>query len=181
MNKSAKKCGKCSRICAHDAITYDENRVAHINHDKCVGCGRCIGICNFDAILSAGDENGDILNMKMAEYALAVVKGKPQFHISLICDVSPNCDCHSENDAPIIPNIGMLASFDMVALDKACVDLANKQKPFENSQLGEHICNGVHEEDNLKCSHPSTNWKSQIEHAVKIGLGKSEYELIEIK
>ena len=74
--------------------------------------------------------------MKMVEYALAVVKDRPQFHISLICDVSPNCDCHAENDAPIVPNIGMLASFDMVALDKACADLVNKQTAFENSLRG---------------------------------------------
>ncbi len=175
------KCKKCSKICAHDAISYNEKGIAKINHNKCVGCGRCIGICNFDAINSAGDETGDILNMKMAEYAYAVVKDKPQFHISLICDVSPNCDCHSENDAPIIPNIGMLASFDMVALDKACVDMANSQKPFENSQLGERLKESKHICDNLKCSHPSTNWESQIDHAVKIGLGNKDYDLIIMK
>ena len=73
-----------------------------------------------------------------------------EFHISLICDVSPNCDCHSENDAPIIPNIGMLASFDMVALDKACADLTNAQKPFENSNLGEQLKHISHEKDNFK-------------------------------
>ena len=46
----------------------------------------------------------------MAEYTKAVVQGRPNFHISLIVDVSPNCDCHAENDAPILPNIGMFAS-----------------------------------------------------------------------
>ena len=137
--------------------------------------------CNFDAVKSPNDESGDILNKKMAEYALAVVKDRPQFHISLICDVSPNCDCHSENDAPIIPNIGMLASFDMVALDKACADLANAQKPFENSNLGDQIKHKVHEKDNFHINHPETNWESQIEHGEEIGLGSSEYELIEIK
>lgn len=179
-----KKCKQCKKICAHSAISYDEEGIAHIDHSKCVGCGRCIGICNFDAVKSASDATSDILNMKMVEYALAVVKDRPQFHISLICDVSPNCDCHAENDAPIVPNIGMLASYDMVALDKACIDLVNKQSAFEKSAIADNLKKYNLDKfkfDNLAMNHPSTNWKSQIEHAEKLGLGNSEYELIEIK
>ena len=55
----------------------------------------------------------------MAEYTKAVVDGRPNFHISLVVDVSPNCDCHGENDVPILPNLGMFASFDPLALDQA--------------------------------------------------------------
>lgn len=73
----------------------------------------------------------------MAEYAKAVVDGRPNFHISLVVDVSPNCDCHFENDAPILPNIGMFASFDPLALDQACVDACLKQTPLPNSQLAD--------------------------------------------
>lgn len=179
--EKCKKCKQCIKICAHGAISYNEEGKAMIDHTKCVGCGRCIGICNFDAIKSPNDESADILNKKMAEYALAVVKEKPQFHISLICDVSPNCDCHAENDAPIVPNIGMLASFDPVALDKACADLVNKQEIFQNSALGENIEKKVQGHDHFHINHPETNWESQIEHGEKIGLGNSNYELIEIK
>ena len=184
IGSKCKKCKQCQKICAHSAITYDENGIASIDHTKCVGCGRCIGMCNFDAIQPKDSSANDILNKKMAEYALAVVKDRPQFHISLICDVSPNCDCHAENDAPIVPNIGMLASFDMVALDKACADLVNKQTAFENSSLGENLKKYNIEKfknDNLIINHPDTNWITQIIHAEKIGLGNSEYELIEIK
>ena len=125
--------------------------------------------------------------MKMVEYAYAVVKDKPQFHISLICDVSPNCDCHAENDSPIVPNIGMLASFDMVALDKACADLVNKQTAFENSALGENMKNFDEKYinrlkgDRFHINHPDTNWESQISYGKEIGLGNSDYELIEVK
>lgn len=182
--EKCKKCKQCIKICAHGAISYDEEGKAHIDHQKCVGCGRCIGICNFDAIYAPNDEQGDVLNKKMAEYAYAVVHGRPQFHISLICDVSPNCDCHAENDAPIVPNIGMLASFDMVALDQACADLVNQQEAFQNSHLGDQLNHSKEEPkevDHFHSSHPETNWKSQIEHAENIGLGTSEYELIQIK
>ena len=175
-----RKCKQCIKICAHGAISYDEEGKACIDHNKCVACGRCIGICNFDAISAPNDENGDILNKKMAEYALAVIKDKPNFHISLICDVSPNCDCHAENDVPIVPDIGMLASFDPVALDKACADLVNKEEAYQNSQLGENFKKNILEKDNFHTTHPETNWESQIEHAEKIGLGNSEYELIKV-
>ena len=62
----------------------------------------------------------ELLDRKMAEYAQAVCHGRPCFHISLVQDISPNCDCHGENDAPILPDIGMFASFDPIALDQAC-------------------------------------------------------------
>ena len=184
-------CKMCTRICAHDAITV-ENGKADINHDKCVGCGRCIGVCPKDAVEAGLSETNDILNRKIAEYTWAICKDRPCFHISLICDVSPNCDCHSENDRPIIPNVGMLASFDPVALDMACADLCNKQPVLPNSILGENMakehgqegccCGHDHKEehDHFYYTHPDTNWRTCIEHAVKLGLGTDQYELIEI-
>ena len=73
-------------------------------------------VCPMDAVRPASDESNDILNCKMAEYTKAVIDGRPNFHISLVMDVSPYCDCHGENDAPIVPDVGMFASFDPVAL-----------------------------------------------------------------
>lgn len=179
-------CKMCTKVCAHSAIEVSEGK-ARIDHDKCVGCGRCIGVCPKDAVAAGFDESNDILNRKMAEYTLAICKDRPCFHISLICDVSPNCDCHSENDRPIIPNVGMLASFDPVALDMACADLCNRQPVLPNSVLAENMAAHEHEHGHDHCSHdhfyfnhPDTNWRSCIEHAVKIGLGTDQYELIEI-
>ncbi len=179
--KRCKKCKACYKICAHEAISFDEKTgVAIIDKSKCVGCGRCIGVCNFDAIYPQDGSANDLLNKKMAEYAYAVVKDRPQFHINIINNVSPNCDCHSENDAPIVPNIGMLASFDSVAIDVASADLVNKQTAFMNSNLGENLKQNINEKDNFHINHPDTNWESQIEHGEKIGLGSSKYKLIEM-
>ena len=169
-------CGQCQKICAHSAITITDKK-ASIDHNKCVGCGRCIGICPMDAVKPAEDESNDILNCKIAEYALAVVKDRPNFHINLVCDVSPCCDCHGENDAPIVPNVGMFASFDPVALDIACADAVNKQPVLSGSVLSEQP--HVHH-DHFKNTHPETNWMTGIDHAVKLGMGSKEYELIEI-
>ena len=117
-------CRKCATICANDGIHYENNK-AVIDHDNCVGCGRCIAICSFDAIKPDNSSSEASLNRRIAEYAYAVVKDKPNFHISIAADISPNCDCHPENDAPIVPNIGMFASFDPVAIDLAAADAVN--------------------------------------------------------
>lgn len=169
-------CGVCQKNCAHDAITIADKK-ASINHDKCVGCGRCLGLCPMDAVLDASDETNDILACKIAEYSLAVLKDRPHFHISFVMDVSPTCDCHGFNDAPIIPDVGMFASFDPVALDMACVDAANAQKPIRNSKLGEAELDLG---DHFRTVHPTTNGIAAIEHAEKLGLGSKEYELITI-
>ena len=169
-------CGSCRKNCAHDAITIT-NRKASIDHNRCVGCGRCIGACPTDAVETAYDESNDILNRKIAEYTYAVLKDRPHFHISLVVDVSPNCDCHSENDVPIVPNVGMFASFDPVALDMACVDAVNRQPVMPGSILSK---SSHDHQDHFTDTHPDTNWESAIDHAVKIGLGNKEYKLITI-
>ena len=172
-------CKQCAKVCAHNAPQF-ENKKAFIDHDKCVGCGRCIGVCPKDAVQPASDESNDILNCKIAEYTKAVVDGRPCFHISLVIDVSPYCDCHAENDAAIVPNVGMFASFDPIALDLACADAVNAQPEIANSRLGELKKEEAHH-DHFHTIFPETNWESSIEHGVKIGLGQKEYELVEVK
>ena len=171
-------CGQCRKICAHGAPII-ENGKAHIDHDKCVGCGRCIAVCPKDAVRIDWDESTTNLNCKIAEYTKAVVDGRPCFHISLVIDVSPNCDCHAENDMAIVPNVGMFASFDPVALDMACVDAVNAQTPLRGSAADdEHAKAHVH--DHFQRLHPDTNWRSCLAHGEKIGIGTREYELIKI-
>ena len=176
-------CRQCAKQCGQDAISYGPDRKASIDQDKCVGCGRCLGACNFDAIFNRNASANDDLNRKMAEYAKGVVDGRPQFHISLVMDVSPFCDCHPENDIPIIPDVGMFASFDPVALDQACTDACLRQPVMPGSRLDQYLhTDGCEDHHDHFCNNfPETNWRSCLEHAEKIGLGTRSYELIEVK
>ena len=174
-------CRRCQKECANGGLVFDEaTRKMHVNQDNCVGCGRCLGACNFDAIIFDNNNANTLLNCRMAEYAKAVVDGRPNFHISLIVDVSPNCDCHGENDVPILPNIGMFASFDPLALDQACVDACMAAQPMPGSQLAKHLADpDFHDHhDHFTNSTPESEWKSCLDHAEKIGLGSRDYELI---
>jgi len=170
-------CRTCARFCAQSAISFGENHKASIDHSRCVGCGRCIATCNFDAISNAYDAGSAVLNRRMAEYTLAVLQGRPHFHISIVNQVSPCCDCHGENDAAVVPDIGMFASFDPVALDRACIDTVNAAPVIGNSVLAQ--CEHSHH-DHFTDIHPSTDWRSQIRHAESIGLGSGEYELVTV-
>ena len=169
-------CHACAKICAHDGPWFDENGKAHINHDKCASCGRCIGACPRDAVRPAHDESFTNLNWKIAEYAKAVVDGRPNFHINIVNQVSPNCDCHAESDAAIVPDVGMFASFDPVALDVACADAINRQPVNPASILAERA--GV--SDRFTGTHPTTNWRTGPEHGQEIGLGVMDYDLITV-
>jgi uncharacterized Fe-S center protein len=177
-------CQRCQRECANSALEFDKkSRKMHVNQENCVGCGRCLGSCNFDAIEFQEGSALLELNCRMAEYTKAVVDGRPNFHISLIVDVSPNCDCHNENDAPILPNLGMFASFDPLALDQACVDACMRAAPMPGSQLSDNLktLGFVDHHDHFVNSTPESEWRTCLSHAEKIGIGSRAYELIEMK
>ena len=174
MKDLCRGCGRCVKMCGSEAISITDGKAA-IDRDRCVGCGLCIPACHFDAIYADYDSSIEDMCKKMAEYAHAAILGKPNFHISIISDVMPYCDCRSASELPIVPNIGVLASFDPVALDKACADLVNAQMPIPGSKADVGT-----EGDNITRANPQVKWELTLEHAVKMGMGTEEYELIKI-
>lgn len=184
-NVSASRCRgccKCQKECANGGLLFDEASRKMTVTENCVGCGRCLGACNFDAIYFKENNANEMLGRRMAEYAKAVVDGRPSFHISLVLDVSPNCDCHAENDIPIIPDVGMFCSFDPLALDQACADACQLQSPVIGSQLWRNVnAPGFKDQgDIFKNSNPNVEWRSCLEQAEKVGLGTRDYELVKL-
>jgi uncharacterized Fe-S center protein len=182
-NSRCNGCKICARFCAEGAIIFSSEK-ASIDQGKCTGCGGCIGGCSKNAIYNKWDTNNDILSCKIAEYTKAVLDGRPNFHINVVNNVAPFCDCHSESDAGVVPDIGIFAGFDPVALDKACIDAVNAAPPLLSSILGERKREHKDESGNpnhFTDIHPATDWRIQLAHAEKIGLGNVEYKLITLK
>ena len=169
-------CGQCIKNCSQEAIHFNGNKKAEIDYQKCIGCGQCVAVCQYSAAVVGSDESAGMVQEKIVEYTQAVLKDKPHFHISFIMNVSPYCDCWGYNDMAIVPDIGMAASFDPVALDRACVDLVNKAPMVKGSILEEkHFHSG---EDKFTHVHIDTDWKIGLNYAEKIGLGTQNYDLI---
>jgi len=183
-NALCRGCFACYKECANNGLDFDkESQKMQVNKTNCVGCGRCLGACNFDAISFDAFAAVELLNYRMAEYTKAVVDGRPCFHISLVVDVSPNCDCHGENDVPILPNLGMFASFDPLALDQACADACLNATPLPGSQLTDnmHHQGFIDHHDHFINSRPESEWQTCLAHAEKIGIGTRAYEVIQVK
>lgn len=179
--EACRGCRKCEHQCANSGLVFDaKKRLMTVDEESCAGCGRCVGACNFDAISFAYDAAIKDLNCRMAEYTKAVLDGRPHFHISIVRDISPNCDCHGENDAPILPDIGMFASFDPLALDQACVDQCLKESPLPRSALADRMASDDFEDrhDHFENTTVNSEYKTCLAHAEKIGLGSREYELV---
>ena len=197
-------CGVCEKHCAHDAVHVVDGKAA-IDLEKCVGCGQCVAMCRRGGAVMGSTESCDILNFKIDEYAKAVLKGKPNFHISFIMNVSPECDCWGHNDAAIVPDLGIAASFDPVALDRACADLVNAAPTLRTGNElsdkeaaccsdghhsgGDCCCHGGEGKshpghggtsDKFNFLHPDTNWSTGLDYAEQIGLGSNDYTLIRV-
>ncbi len=170
-------CGLCIRNCAFAAITRDADKKAVMDDAKCSGCGQCIAMCQYEAVQPVWDCSGEVLGEKIAEYTKAVLDGKQHFHISFLNNISPNCDCFGHNEVPIVPDIGILASFDPVAIDRAAVDLVNSAPMLPGSLLAEKA---YEQGDKFTHIHPQTDWRACLAHGESLGLGENAYELIKL-
>ena len=171
-------CGDCVEHCAQSAISLQDEK-AVIDPQKCVGCGECILICPNMAINVRWNADVPLFQKKMVEYAFAALKGKKGkvAFINFLTQISPACDCCGHSDAPIVQDLGFMASTDPVAIDQASVDMVNRQKALEMSCLSSNKGAG---EDKFRGLYPKVDWTIQLDYAEKIGLGQREYELITI-
>ncbi len=171
-------CSECATICPANAITIAKS-VASINPISCIGCGECISICPQKTIHLNWETELPTFIERMTEYALGAVqkKQKKTIFINFLMNISPLCDCYPFNDIPIVPDIGILASTDAVAIDQASIDLINKQIGFENSALTKnHHVGG----NKFKGVHDHVDGTIQLRYGQEIGLGTTDYKLISV-
>jgi len=167
-------CGICIDRCPEKAIVRVKNDKAFVQEELCVGCGECVPFCPAQAIPINWKTDLSVIQEKTAEYAYGAVKpkkGKSGF-LNYIMNVSPDCDCYSWNDLPIVPNLGILASLDPVAIDQASLDLINDAPVIANSILG-----GKEEiKDKFKAVH-NKETTHILTHGEYLGMGSREYNL----
>lgn len=171
-------CGLCIPACPGDAINYVKKKAA-IDPDLCIGCAKCISLCQQGAVRISWDENAVVFQEKMVEYAQAVLKqkkGKILF-VTFLTDISPQCDCYGHADQPIVPDIGILASTDPVALDQASADFVNAQNGCAHSALKKSF---KPRQDKFRDLYPSVDWKVQLSYAESLGMGSTQYKIINI-
>lgn len=162
-SRKCRNCGLCLQYCPAEAIVQLSGHVA-IDDEKCIGCGECLVVCKFGAVRMKWDEDSRRLQEKMAEYALAVknhFKEKICF-LNFVMQVTKDCDCMAKNQSPIVEDVGILASLDPVAVDRASIDLVINRGVKDPFRAGYDI-----------------DWSVQLKYGEKIGLGRQEYELIE--
>lgn len=160
-------CGECISYCPADAIILNRNK-AHIDKDKCIGCAECVAVCRFDAVKYDWCRESRLLQQNVAEHALGVLKGKTNRAVffNFILSVTKDCDCFkTPNMSTIVDDIGIAASSDPVAVDKASLDLVEHK-------AGKRLAKLI-KSTNLDPHH-------QLEHGRKIGLGSTDYELIKV-
>ncbi len=151
-------CGMCASKCPAGAISI-ENAKAKIDYEKCLGCGLCISVCPFGAIeIPWRSQTAKDLQEKIAEYAAAVLQGRKCFFVNALVNITKFCDCHDSATELIMKDIGILMSDDIVALEEASLDMAGREN----------------------FTRPGADPEDQVNHAVAMGLGKKEYELVSL-
>ncbi len=176
VSKKCIGCGRCLRQCAHQAISLKDKK-ALIDPQKCVGCAGCIPICPQEAISIPWDSDSPKLMRKMMEYARAALLNKEgrALYINFVNALSPLCDCVNHSDAPIVADLGILASLDPVALDLASAELVNNAPGLPGTALPESaLAPGA---DKWTAMYPHCHWRYQLEYAQEIGLGSMDYQL----
>ncbi len=176
--KRCEGCGDCVVHCPGNAISLKDEK-AFIDQQRCIGCGECVVVCPNNAINIRWSPDTSLFQKKMAEYAFAVLagkKGKAVF-LNFLINISPACDCAPFNDAPIVRDLGIMASIDPVAIDQASVDMINREAILDGSCLAMDKKTG---DDKFKAVYPNIDWSVQLEYAEEIGLGRRYYELITI-
>ncbi|HTY15763.1 MAG TPA: DUF362 domain-containing protein [Methanoregulaceae archaeon] len=172
-------CGKCEAVCPESAIS-PKRKGSQIDRDRCIGCFECMTICPEHAIDIDWETEVPLFVERIVEYAFGAVKGKQHKvgFMNFLTHITPDCDCVPWSDAPIVPDIGILASKDPVAIDAASFHLVNGQVGIPGTLLGRNHRRGA---DKFKGMREGTDAYRQVSYGEEIGLGTSEYDLIDIQ
>jgi uncharacterized Fe-S center protein len=165
-------CAGCLKACPADALAMHGGRPRR-DPERCIYCSTCLFACGRGA-LSWERKNKERFQVYLAHAAVAAVSGfGPKIgFINFIQDVTPHCDCAAPAGRALFPDIGILASIDPVAVDKASLDLMDRARLWRAPRRisGPDKLGQWHRVDSLV----------QLRVASELGLGSLEYDLVAI-
>jgi len=155
------------------------------HREKCKGCLACVGVVTMCGVAFLPDDFFDATAAAIVDSAAAAIKavGAEKIgYINMALDISPWCDCVNFSDRPIIPNLGLFASKDPVALDSACIQKSKEAAGMPDSLA---MAKGVMDPGIPKftaCgSFLGVSEEIQPNVGQKIGLGTRKFELVEVE
>lgn len=169
-------CELCLRGCNHDANSFDEEGNYQVNYHHCTFCGHCTKVCPTGAVVMDGDQYEDF-QTGMALCTKAVLEGfAPEnvYYINFLTNITALCDCWGMSTPALVPDIGVTASSDIVAIERACLDMIKNEdllvnglpKGYEMGTEG-HLFQRLHAKDPF----------IQLNKLEGYGLGSQTYEL----
>jgi len=172
-------CGTCIPVCPAGALSLPGEKIS-VDRDRCIGCGECMTVCPEGALEFDWEVDLPPFIERMMEYALGAFQGKKGrvgFY-NLLLSITPDCDCVPWSDAPIVPDIGILASTDPVAIDAASLDLVNSGIGLPRTLLRHGHDRG---RDKFRGVWPHTDGQLQLACAEHLGLGTRRYRLVRLE
>ncbi|MGB9838343.1 DUF362 domain-containing protein [Methanothermobacter sp.] len=171
-------CGVCVGVCPVGAIELAGDGVK-IDYGECIACMNCMDSCPNGVYDLNWEEDVLLFIERMMEYSLGAIKGKEDkvVYFNFLMNITPDCDCVAWSDYPVVPDIGILASKDPVAIDAASYDLVNEQAGFRNSMLENNFEKG---QDKFRGVWSEVDSTYQLVYAEEIGLGSRRYHLVRV-
>ena len=158
---ACKACEICIIHCPAEAITLVKGK-AFIDKNICYGCGECFAVCPHKAVkVDKWHATSGLMQEKMARYCAGILNDKRAGFINFATNITKNCDCIDNPEKSLLPDVGILASSDPVAIDTASIDLINQK-------AGRDI---------FKTVWPEIDYTIQLKESEKLGAGSSIYKV----
>jgi hypothetical protein len=183
LRKKCIHCKKCIEACPNRANRFVRGGNYEIFFHNCTFCQHCILACPAGALVLTGERFQDFQTglALVARQVIEHIGAERMLYLNQLMNITMVCDCWGFSMAPLVPDIGILGSRDIVAVERASLDLINRARPFNPDGLvigkklrpgkERHLFQKIHGKDPYAMS----------DIMAGMGLGRKKYRLEEIE